>query len=186
VRPHRQSRPQRLAAPLQPEPPERPGGRGRRHQAHPCLHALHQVEQGREGRLMAHEVLATDRAPRAIGPYSQAIRAGDLLFVSGQIPIDPATGTLVEGDIAVQTRRVLDNLAAILAAAGASFEHVVKTTVFLLDMNDLAAMNAVYATYVPTPPPARSTVQVSRLPRDVRVEIDTIARLRQGRGPRNP
>ena len=146
------------------------------HQAHPRLHALHQVEQGREGRLMAHEALATDRAPQAIGPYSQAIRAGDLLFVSGQIPLDPATGTLVEGDIAVQTRRVLDNLAAILAAAGASFEHVVKTTVFLLDMNDFAAMNAVYATYVPTPPPARSTVQVSRLPRDVRVEIDVIAR----------
>jgi 2-iminobutanoate/2-iminopropanoate deaminase len=126
---------------------------------------------------MAHQALATDRAPQAIGPYSQAIRAGDLLFVSGQIPLDPATGTLVEGDIAAQTRRVLDNLAAILAAAGASFEHVVKTTVFLLDMDDFAAMNAVYATYVPAPPPARSTVQVSRLPRDVRVEIDVIARL---------
>jgi 2-iminobutanoate/2-iminopropanoate deaminase len=141
------------------------------------VHALHQVEQGREGRLMAHEALATDRAPQAIGPYSQAIRAGDLLFVSGQIPLDPATGTLVDGDITLQTRRVLDNLAAILAAAGGSFEHVVKTTVFLLDMNDFAAMNAVYATYVPAPPPARSTVQVSRLPRDVRVEIDVIARL---------
>ena len=126
---------------------------------------------------MAHEALATDRAPQAIGPYSQAIRAGDLLFVSGQIPLDPATGAFVEGDIAAQTRRVLDNLAAILAAAGASFEHVVKTTVFLLDMDDFSAMNAVYATYVPTPPPARSTVQVSRLPRDVRLEIDVIARL---------
>lgn len=126
---------------------------------------------------MAREALATDRAPQAIGPYSQAIRAGDLLFVSGQIPLDPATGTLVGGDISVQTRRVLDNLAAILTAAGASFADVVKTTVYLLDMDDFAAMNAVYATYVTAPPPARATVQVSRLPRDVRVEIDVIARL---------
>jgi 2-iminobutanoate/2-iminopropanoate deaminase len=126
---------------------------------------------------MAHQALATDRAPKAIGPYSQAIRAGDLLFVSGQIPLDPATGARVEGDVAVQTRRVLDNLGAILGAAGAGFEHVVKTTVFLLDMNDFAAMNTVYASYMPTPPPARSTVQVSRLPRDVRIEIDVVARL---------
>jgi 2-iminobutanoate/2-iminopropanoate deaminase len=126
---------------------------------------------------MAREALATDRAPQAIGPYSQAIRAGDLLFVSGQIPLDPATGTLVGGDISVQTRRVLDNLAAILTAAGASFADVVKTNVYLLDMDDFAAMNAVYATYVTAPPPARATVQVSRLPRDVRIEIDVIARL---------
>ena len=126
---------------------------------------------------MAREALATDRAPQAIGPYSQAIRAGDLLFVSGQIPLDPATGTLVGGDISVQTRRVLDNVTAILAAAGATFADVVKTTVYLLDMDDFAAMNAVYATYVTAPPPARATVQVSRLPRDVRVEIDVIARL---------
>jgi 2-iminobutanoate/2-iminopropanoate deaminase len=126
---------------------------------------------------MAREALATDRAPQAIGPYSQAIRAGDLLFVSGQIPLDPATGTLVSGDISVQTRRVLDNLAAILTAAGASFADVVKTTVYLLDMDDFAAMNAVYATYVTSPPPARATVQVSRLPRDVRVEIDVIAKI---------
>lgn len=124
---------------------------------------------------MAREALATDRAPQAIGPYSQAIRAGDLLFVSGQIPLDPATGTLVGGDISVQTRRVLDNLAAILTAAGASFADVVKTNVYLLDMDDFAAMNAVYATYVTSPPPARATVQVARLPRDVRVEIDVIA-----------
>ena len=124
---------------------------------------------------MAHEAVATGHAPQAIGPYSQAIRAGDLLFVSGQIALDPTTNALVEGDATVQTRRVLDNLSAILAAAGASFDQVVKTTVFLLDLNDFAAMNAVYATYVPTPPPARSTVQVSRLPRDVRVEIDVIA-----------
>jgi 2-iminobutanoate/2-iminopropanoate deaminase len=124
---------------------------------------------------MTREALTTDRAPQAIGPYSQAIRAGGFLFVSGQIPLDPASGTLVEGDIAVQARRVLDNVGGILAAAGLSFEHVVNTTVFLTDMGDFAAMNAVYATYVPTPPPARSTVQVSRLPRDVRIEIDVIA-----------
>jgi 2-iminobutanoate/2-iminopropanoate deaminase len=124
---------------------------------------------------MSREALATDRAPQAIGPYSQAIRAGGFLFVSGQIPLDPATGTLVAGDVAAQTQRVLDNLAAILAAAGASFADVVKTTVYLLDMNDFAAMNAVYGAAMPTPPPARSTVQVSRLPRDVRVEIDVIA-----------
>jgi 2-iminobutanoate/2-iminopropanoate deaminase len=124
---------------------------------------------------MAREALATDRAPQAIGPYSQAIRAGGFLFVSGQIPLDPATGTLVAGDIAVQTRRVVDNLAAILAAADASFADVVKTTVYLLDMDDFAAMNAVYGAAMPTPPPARSTVQVSRLPRDVRVEIDVVA-----------
>ena len=124
---------------------------------------------------MAREALATDRAPQAIGPYSQAIRSGDLLFVSGQIPLDPATGTLVDGDITVQTRRVLDNLAGILTAAGASFEHVVKTTVFLLDMDDFAAMNAVYGKYMVDPAPARATVQVARLPRDVKVEIDLIA-----------
>lgn len=124
---------------------------------------------------MPREALATDRAPQAIGPYSQAIRAGGLLFVSGRIPLDPATGALVAGDVSVQTQRVVDNLAAILAAAGASFADVVKTTVYLLDMNDFAAMNAVYGAAVPTPPPARSTVQVSRLPRDVRVEIDVIA-----------
>jgi 2-iminobutanoate/2-iminopropanoate deaminase len=126
---------------------------------------------------MAREALATDRAPQAIGPYSQAIRAGGFLFVSGQIPLDPATGTVVPGDVTVQTQRVVDNLAAILAAAGASFAEVVKTTVYLLDMNDFAAMNAVYGAAMPTPPPARSTVQVSRLPRDVRVEIDVIASL---------
>ena len=124
---------------------------------------------------MAHEALATDRAPQAIGPYSQAIRAGDLLFVSGQIPLDPATGTLVEGDIATQTRRVLDNLAAILAAAGASFEHVVKTTVFLLDMDDFAAMNAVYGRHFGDHKPARSTVEAARLPKDVLVEIEAVA-----------
>ena len=98
---------------------------------------------------MTREALATDRAPQAIGPYSQAIRAGGFLFVSGQIPLDPATGTLVAGDVTVQTQRVVDNLAAILAAAGASFADVVKTTVYLLDMNDFTAMNAVYGAAMP-------------------------------------
>ena len=114
-------------------------------------------------------------APKAIGPYSPAIRAGNLLFVSGQIPVDPADGALVGGDIAAQTDRVMRSLQALLAAAGAGFEHVVRTTVYLADMNEFAAMNEVYGRYVVDPPPARATVQVSRLPKDVRVEIDAIA-----------
>jgi 2-iminobutanoate/2-iminopropanoate deaminase len=114
-------------------------------------------------------------APKAIGPYSQAIRAGNLLFLSGQIPLDPATGAVVDGDITIQTERVLQNIGAVLKAADASFANVVRTTVFLLDMNEFAAMNAVYGKFVVDPPPARSTVQVSRLPKDVRVEIDVIA-----------
>ena len=121
------------------------------------------------------QAVATPSAPKAIGPYSQAIRAGSLLFVSGQIPLDPVTGQMVEGSIAAQTHRVFQNLGAILEAAGASFDHVVRTTVFLTDMNDFAAMNAVYATCFASPAPARSTVQVSRLPKDARVEIDVIA-----------
>ena len=124
------------------------------------------------------EPLSTPNAPAAIGPYSQAIRAGDFLFVSGQIPLDPATGTLIQGDIAEQTDRVLRNLAAILEAAGASFHHVVKTTVYLADMSEFAAMNEIYGTYFPAPAPARATVQAARLPRDVRVEIDLIAYLK--------
>jgi 2-iminobutanoate/2-iminopropanoate deaminase len=119
-------------------------------------------------------VSATD-APKAIGPYSPAIRAGNLLFVSGQIPVDPADGTVVGGGIAAQTDRVMRSLQALLAAAGAGFEHVVRTTVYLADMNEFAAMNEVYGRYVVDPPPARATVQVSRLPKDVRVEIDAIA-----------
>jgi 2-iminobutanoate/2-iminopropanoate deaminase len=121
------------------------------------------------------EAVSTPAAPAAIGPYSQAVRAGGLLFVSGQIPLDPATGQMVEGDIAAQTRRVFANLEAILAAAGSSLERVVRTTVYLADMNDFAAMNAVYGTFFSTPAPARSTVQAARLPRDARVEIDVIA-----------
>ena len=121
------------------------------------------------------QAVSTRSAPEAIGPYSQGIRAGSLLFVSGQVPIDPATGAIVEGDIAAQTHRVFQNIGEILKAGGASFDHVVRTTVFLADMNDFAAMNTVYATYFNAPAPARATVQVSRLPKDARVEIDVIA-----------
>ena len=121
------------------------------------------------------QALTAPGAPKAIGPYSPAMRAGNLLFLSGQIPIDPATGALVTGDIVAQTERVMRNIAALLAAAGVGFEHVVRTTVFLADINEFAAMNQCYATFVVDPPPARSTVQVARLPRDVKVEIDAIA-----------
>ncbi len=121
------------------------------------------------------EALSAAGAPPAIGPYSPAIRAGNLLFISGQIPLRPDTGELVGTDVASQTEQVMHNLAALLAAAGATFEHVVKTTVYLTDLNDFAAMNEVYARFVAAPPPARATVQVSRLPRDVKVEIDAIA-----------
>ncbi len=123
------------------------------------------------------QAVSTPSAPPAIGPYSQAIRAGGLLFVSGQIPLDPATGQMVEGDLAAQTHRVFQNLGAILAAAGATFDHVVRTTVYLADMNDFPAMNEVYATYFASPAPARATVQAARLPKDARVEIDLIASL---------
>ena len=120
-------------------------------------------------------VIATSDAPTAVGPYSQAVAIGNLLFCAGQIPLDPSTGNLVEGDITAQTTRVLDNVTAVLAANSMSFADVVKATVFLADMNDFTAMNEVYGRYVVNPPPARATVQVSRLPRDVRVEIDAIA-----------
>ena len=121
------------------------------------------------------QAVSTPSAPTAIGPYSQAIRAGSLLFVSGQVPIDPATGQIVNGDIAAQTHRVFQNIGEILKAGGSSFDHVVRTTVFLADMDDFAAMNEAYATYFTAPAPARATVQVSRLPKDARVEIDVIA-----------
>jgi 2-iminobutanoate/2-iminopropanoate deaminase len=119
--------------------------------------------------------ISSPEAPTAIGAYSPAIRAGNLLFVSGQVPMNPATGTLVEGDIAAQTEQVMRNLSALLKAAGAGFQHVVKTTVFLANMDDFAQMNGVYATYMVDPPPARATVEVARLPRDVKIEIDLIA-----------
>jgi 2-iminobutanoate/2-iminopropanoate deaminase len=123
------------------------------------------------------DAVSTSSAPAAIGPYSQAVRAGSLLFVSGQIPLDPATGKIVEGDLAAQTHRVFQNLGAILHAAGASFENVVRTTVYLADMNDFPAMNEIYGTYFSSPAPARATVQAARLPRDARLEIDLIAAL---------
>lgn len=119
--------------------------------------------------------VATENAPAAIGPYAQAISAGDLIFCSGQIPLDPATNQLVEGGIDIQTRRVLDNLAAVLQAAGSSLDQVVKTTIFLADMDDFGTVNTIYGEYFASEPPARATVQVARLPRDVRVEIEAIA-----------
>ncbi len=121
------------------------------------------------------EVIATDRGPKAIGPYSQAISANGFIFVSGQIPLDPHTQQLVEGDVARQTERVLENLKGIVEAAGSSLDRVVKTTVFLKDLADFAAMNEVYGRYFASQPPARATVEVARLPRDVRVEIELIA-----------
>jgi 2-iminobutanoate/2-iminopropanoate deaminase len=119
--------------------------------------------------------VSSDSAPKAIGPYSQAIQSGSLLFLSGQIPLDPATGQMVEGDIAAQTHRVFKNLQAVLQAAGATLDHVVRTTVYVADMNDFAAVNEVYGTYFASPAPARATVQAARLPKDARVEIDAIA-----------
>ena len=121
--------------------------------------------------------VATERAPRAIGPYSQAVKAGDFLFLSGQIPLDPETGQVVTGDISAQTRRVMDNLQAVLAAAGVSLDAVVRTTIYLADLGDFATVNEVYGSYFASPAPARSTVQVARLPRDARIEIDAIAHL---------
>jgi 2-iminobutanoate/2-iminopropanoate deaminase len=123
------------------------------------------------------EAISTPSAPAAIGPYSQAVSAGGFLFVSGQIPLDPASGKLVDGDIAAQTHRVFKNLEEILKAGGTSFDAVVRTTVYLADMNDFPAMNEVYATYFSSPAPARATVQAARLPRDARIEIDLIAKL---------
>jgi 2-iminobutanoate/2-iminopropanoate deaminase len=117
----------------------------------------------------------TDHAPKAIGPYSQAIAAGGMVYCAGQTPIDPATGELVSGGIEAQTHQVLRNLGAVLQAAGSGYDRVVKTTVFLKNMNDFAAMNAIYATYFRDAPPARSTVEVARLPRDCIVEIECIA-----------
>ena len=121
------------------------------------------------------ERIQTDHAPQAIGPYSQAIKAGGFLFASGQIPIDPQTGQFVPGDIAEQTEQVLKNLSAVLRAGGSSLDRVVKTTVFLADMDEFARMNEVYGKYFAENQPARATVQAARLPRDARVEIDAIA-----------
>jgi 2-iminobutanoate/2-iminopropanoate deaminase len=120
------------------------------------------------------EAISTDKAPKAIGPYSQGIKAGGFIFTAGQVALDPATAQLIEGDVARQTARVLDNLKAIAEAAGSSLDRTVKATVYLKDMNDFSAMNEVYARYFGQTPPARSTVEAARLPRDVRVEIDLI------------
>lgn len=121
------------------------------------------------------EIISTEKAPGAIGPYSQAIKAGGMVFCSGQIPLDPETGEFVSDDVAEQTHQVFKNLSAVLEAAGAGLNSVVKTTVFLADMNDFAAMNAVYGEYFVENKPARATVQAARLPRDAKVEIECIA-----------
>lgn len=123
------------------------------------------------------QAISTASAPPAIGPYSQAIRAGSLLFVSGQIALDPATGKMIDGDVAAQTRQVFHNLGEILKAAGVSFDHVVRATVYLADMNDFPVVNEIYGSHFSAPAPARATVQAARLPRDARVEIDLIAAL---------
>ena len=121
------------------------------------------------------ELITAAGAPKAIGPYSPAVKIGNMLFLSGSIPLDPASGQLVEGGIQEQTTRVLENIKGLLAAAGADFNHVVRTTVFMVDLGEFAAMNEIYSSYFTAPYPARSTVQVVKLPRDVRVEIDVIA-----------
>jgi len=121
------------------------------------------------------QAVSTPAAPAAIGPYSQAIRAGDLLFLSGQIPLDPATGSLVDGGVEAQTVQVFKNIEAILKAGGTSFDRVVTATVYLADMNDFATVNDIYATYFSSPAPARATVEVARLPKDCRVEIQVVA-----------
>jgi 2-iminobutanoate/2-iminopropanoate deaminase len=123
------------------------------------------------------EIIKTSNAPAAIGPYSQGVKiaAGKMIFTAGQIALDPLTGRMIEGDVAAQTRRVLENVKAILVAAGAALENVVKTTVFMTDLGDFAAMNEVYGEYFPANPPARSTVEVKALPRGAKVEIETIA-----------
>jgi 2-iminobutanoate/2-iminopropanoate deaminase len=124
---------------------------------------------------LSKKAISTTLAPAAIGPYSQAIRSGNLVFVSGQIPLDPATGQLVEGDAAAQADRVIQNLVAVLQAAGSSISQVLKSTVYLKNMDDFAKVNEVYARYFTETPPARATVEVSRLPRNVLVEIEVVA-----------
>ena len=124
---------------------------------------------------MGKKAFLTRRAPEPIGPYSQAIQTGKLVFLAGQIPLDPASGRLIEGDIAVQTRRAMDNVMAVLEEAGLGPDHVVKTTIYLADMTDFPAMNEVYGSYFKGTPPARSAIQAARLPKDARIEIDVIA-----------
>ncbi len=121
------------------------------------------------------KIVSTDKAPKAIGPYSQAVISGGFAFLSGQIPLDPMTGQIIQGDVAAQTEQVMENLKSVLEACGATMDSVVKTTVFLKDMGEFAQMNEVYGRYFPANAPARATVEAARLPRDVRVEIDCIA-----------
>ncbi|HEX2280875.1 MAG TPA: RidA family protein [Thermomicrobiales bacterium] len=124
---------------------------------------------------MAHEVVATEKAPAAIGPYSQGMRLGGLVFTAGQIPLDPSSGKLVEGDVTVQAEQVMKNLAAVLEAGGSSLSRVVKTTCFLVDLDDFAAFNEVYGRHMGDSRPARSTIQVAKLPAGARVEVEAIA-----------
>ena len=124
---------------------------------------------------MAREIIATDDAPKAIGPYSQAVKAGGMVFISGQIPIDPKTGMVVQSDIKTQTKLVMENTKAIITSAGCAMSDIVKATIYLKNMSDFAAVNEVYGNYFPVDPPARATVEVSRLPKDVAVEMDFIA-----------
>ena len=124
---------------------------------------------------MKKQIVSTPHAPAAIGPYSQAVRAHGFVFLSGQIPLDPATGQMIEGDIVAQTKRVMENLDAVLSAAGTSFGKVLRATIFLVDLGDFAKVNEVYGGYFPSEPPARATVQVAALPKGARVEIDLIA-----------
>ena len=126
------------------------------------------------------KIISTSEAPAAIGPYSQAVRSGNFLFCSGQIPLDPASGQIISGDIATQTRRVLDNIGAVLKAEGLTFENIVKTTIFLTDLGDFQTVNEIYGSYFKQNPPARSTVQVSGLPKGANVEIEVIARVEEG------
>jgi 2-iminobutanoate/2-iminopropanoate deaminase len=121
------------------------------------------------------KIISTNEAPAAVGPYSQAVRAGGMVFCAGQIPLDPKSGQIVAGDISVQTRRVMDNITAVLKADGLTFENIVKTTIFLVDLNDFQTVNEIYGSYFKQAPPARSTVQVSALPKGARVEIEVIA-----------
>jgi 2-iminobutanoate/2-iminopropanoate deaminase len=141
------------------------------------VHSLHPFAKDRQGRVtgMVRVPISSTAAAPAIGPYSPALRVGNFLFLSGQIPLDPSTGQIIDGDIRAQTTRVLENLAGLLKAAGADFSHVARTTIFMADMGDFAAVNEVYASFFSAPYPARATVEVARLPKDVRVEIDAIA-----------
>jgi 2-iminobutanoate/2-iminopropanoate deaminase len=149
-----------------------------------CGFALDRIEPvllaffwGDSRRIAMREIVATEHGPKAIGPYSQAVKANGFVFTAGQVALDPATGAMVGTEIKAQTERVMENLKGIVEAAGSSLHKVVKTTVFLKDMNDFAAMNEIYAKYFPSAPPARSTVEVARLPKDARVEIEVVALL---------